>query len=51
MALDRYEKDPPTLADVLVPGPLPGSDEELAAYLDVFRRGLDEVRSILHAAG
>lgn len=51
MALDRYEKVPPTLADVLVPGPLPGSDEELAAYLDVFRRGLDEVRSLLNATG
>ncbi len=51
MALDRYEKDPPTLADVLVPGPLPGSDEELAAYLEVFRRGLDEVRSFLNATG
>lgn len=47
MALDRYEKAPPTLADVLVPGPLPGSDGDLAAYLDVFRRGLDEVRNLL----
>ncbi len=51
MALDRYEKDPPTLADVLVPGPLPGTDEELVAYLGVFRRGLDEVMSMLSATG
>jgi hypothetical protein len=51
IALDRYQKDPPTLADVLVPGPLPGTDEELSAYLAVFRRGLDEVRSLLSATG
>lgn len=51
MALDRYQKDPPMLADVLVPGPLPGTDEELSAYLGVFRRGLDEVRSLLSATG
>lgn len=51
IALDRYEKEPPTLADVLVPGPLPGSDEELGAYLGVFGRGLDEVRSLLSADG
>lgn len=51
IALDRYQKDPPTLADVLVPGPLPGTDEELAAYLGVFRRGLDEVRSLLSTTG
>ncbi len=51
MALDRYEKDPPTLADVLVPGPLPGPDEELAAYLGVFCRGLGEVRSLLSTTG
>jgi hypothetical protein len=50
MALDRYAKEPPELMDVLVSGPLPGSDEELGAYLDVFRRGLDEVRSSLAAA-
>ncbi|WP_119070059.1 Qat anti-phage system QueC-like protein QatC [Rubrobacter indicoceani] len=47
IALDRYRKAPPTVADVLVPGPLPGTDEELAAYLDVFSRGLDEVRDLL----
>ena len=51
IALDRYEKEPPTLADVLVPGPLPGSDVELDAYLGVFGRGLDEVRSLLSANG
>jgi hypothetical protein len=48
MALDRYEGNLPTLADILVPGPLPGTDEELSAYLDMCRRGLDEVRSFLN---
>lgn len=51
IALDRYADRPPRLADVLQSGPLPDSDTELHAYLDVFRRGLDELRVFLASVG
>jgi len=51
MALDRYAKAPPRLVDILQAGPLPGSDGELQGYLDVFRRGLDELRTFLGTIG
>ncbi len=47
LALDRYTRREPTLADVLSAGPLPATGDELEAYVTVFRRGLDEVRSFL----
>ena len=47
MGLDRYERKPPGLVDVLVPGPLPASGDELMEYVGVFRRGLDEVGNFL----
>jgi hypothetical protein len=47
LALERYRRVPPRLADLLVAGPLPAPDEELAQYLGVFRRGIDEVRALL----
>jgi 7-cyano-7-deazaguanine synthase in queuosine biosynthesis len=47
LALDRYGQNRPTLADLLMAGPLPGSDADLAAYLGVYERGLSEVRCFL----
>ncbi len=47
LALDRFRRHPPRLADVLIPGPLPGTDSELEGYLDVFRRGLTELGSFM----
>lgn len=47
LALDRYTTTPPSMADVLSAGPLPGTDEERADYVDVFNRGVDEVRTLL----
>lgn len=43
LALARYARRPPALADLLTAGPLPGSAEEHRAYLAVFRRGMDEL--------
>lgn len=47
LALDRYAHRPAQLADVLLAGPVPGSDEELGSYLAVFQRGLDEVQQFM----
>jgi 7-cyano-7-deazaguanine synthase in queuosine biosynthesis len=47
LALDRYSRKAPGMVDVLAAGPLPGRDDEKAAYVEVFRRGLEEVRSFL----
>ncbi len=47
LALDRYTRRPPALADVLSAGPLPATGDDLGAYVAVFRRGLDEVRLFL----
>jgi hypothetical protein len=47
MALARYAARPPRLSDILIPGPLPVSDEDLSEYLGVFSRGLDEIRRFL----
>ncbi len=44
LALERYNHQGPTLADVLAAGPLPGAPDERTEYLDVFRRGLAELR-------
>lgn len=44
MALDRFGSRPPQITDVLLAGPLPGTDQELGAYLGVFRRGIEEIR-------
>ena len=47
MALDRFAQRPPRLSDLLASGPLRYPDNELAEYLGVFSRGLDEVRLFL----
>jgi hypothetical protein len=47
MGLDRYGRTPPRVADILVPGPLPATADELREYLGVFRRGLSEVGDFL----
>jgi hypothetical protein len=47
MALDKYRRQPPRVADILAAGPLPATDVELNGYLNVFKRGLDEVRRFL----
>lgn len=47
LALDRYRSRPPRLADLLVAGPLPGTEDELDQYLGVFTRGLAEVDAFL----
>lgn len=47
IALIRYQKRAPRIGDVLVSGSLPGTDNELNDYLEVFSRGLEEVRVFL----
>ncbi len=47
LALDRYRMQPPRLKDILVAGPLHGSEDELRAYLDLYRRGLAELERFL----
>jgi hypothetical protein len=47
IALDRYAKHPPMMKDILSAGRLPGSDNELAAYLGVYQRGIQEVQQFL----
>jgi len=47
--LARYKSKPPTLADVLVPGPLEGPAADLPLYTGVFARGLAEIRSFFDA--
>ena len=52
LALDRWEKTPPRLTDLLVSGPLPTTgtppdpDEELKTYFAMFERGLSELRRL-----
>lgn len=47
IALHRYAKHLPLMKDILSAGKLPGSDDELAAYLGVYQRGIHEVRQFL----
>ncbi len=47
IALNKYERKPPRIGDILTAGPLPVADDELSQYLSVFKRGLDEVRKFL----
>jgi hypothetical protein len=47
MTLDRQKNKPPIIADILVSGPLPVSDEEKEQYLDVYKRGMEEVRRFI----
>jgi hypothetical protein len=47
IALDRYATQPPLMKDILSAGRLPGSDDELAAYLEVYQRGIREVQLLL----
>lgn len=48
LALERYAARPPRLTDLLRAGPLRGTQEELRAYLQVFERGLSELRGLLN---
>ncbi|MFL5628386.1 MAG: Qat anti-phage system QueC-like protein QatC [Ktedonobacteraceae bacterium] len=47
LALDRYCVQAPQLKDILMSGPLHGSQDELFAYLDLYRRGLAELERFL----
>ena len=47
MALDRYGQREPQIGDVLLAGPLPGSDNDVAEYLAVYKRGLQELGKFL----
>ncbi len=47
LALQRHSQRPPVLADILVSGPLPGTSEDLDAYLGVYRRGLRELQQFV----
>jgi hypothetical protein len=51
IALDRHAKQPPLMKDILAAGRLPGTDEELLAYLGVYRRGIQEVHQFLQQFG
>lgn len=50
LALDRYAGRPPRMADILLPGPLPGTDDDMAAYLSMFRRGIGELDTFMRRA-
>ena len=50
-ALARASVRFPTLGDVLKAGSLPGTPHELSEYLDVHRRGLEELRVFLEKRG
>ena len=47
IALARYEQRPPSIRDLLSAGPVPVSDDELDACLDVLRRGVAELQAFL----
>lgn len=47
IALNKYATQPPLMKDILSAGKLPGSDEELSAYLQVYQRGIQEVQQFL----
>lgn len=49
--LARFAAKAPILADVLVPGPLEVSADDLRRYLGVFERGLGELRAVLGLKG
>lgn len=49
LALDRFDNRPPSMVDILLPGPLPGSDNDLRQYLEMFVRGIQEVQSFVDA--
>lgn len=49
LALARYERQPPAIADLLRAGPLPGTAAEQHQYLDVFRRGMGELGTFVSA--
>jgi hypothetical protein len=44
IALERHAHATPGLPDVLASGPIPGTEDELDAYVDVFARGMEELR-------
>src|SRR6266487_937546 len=50
LALDRYREQSVRLKDILMSGPLHGSEDELRAYLDLYHRGLAELERFLHKA-
>jgi hypothetical protein len=48
IALNRYGMQPPLMKDILSAGRLPGNDDELAAYLGVYQRGIQEIQQFLN---
>ena len=48
VALKRLEKTKPSLiSHVRASGPLPGTAEEIAQYVDVYKRGMEELQKLL----
>ena len=47
MALVRQKTNSPNLTDILTSGPLPVGDEEKQEYLNVYRRGMHEVKEFM----
>jgi len=47
MALVRQKSKSPNIADILVSGPLPVSDEAKMKYLDVYKRGMQEIKEFM----
>lgn len=47
LALGHFAQRAPSIGDVLKAGPLPGPDDDKRSYLEVFARGLAEIRAVL----
>lgn len=47
LALERFSRRRPSLADLLRAGPLPGAPEEQTAYVEMYRRGIAEMSVFL----
>jgi hypothetical protein len=47
MALIRQKTNSPNLTDILTSGPLPVGDEEKQEYLNVYKRGMQEVKEFM----
>lgn len=48
MALARQKTNFPSMADILTSGPLPVGDEEKQEYLNVYRKGMQEIREFIN---
>lgn len=47
LALEKYTRHAPGIGEILKSGPLPGTDTEKRSYLEVFLRGISEIRTLL----